>query len=31
VEDGEFKSYPEIHPKTVEKLKARGITSLFPI
>ena len=28
---GEFENYPEITPQTVEKLKARGISSLFPI
>ena len=31
MEDGEFSSFPEIHKKTAEKLRARGITSLFPI
>jgi len=31
VKDTEFSSYPEITPRTVEKLKAKGITSLFPI
>lgn len=31
VQDGEFSSYPEITSKTIEKLKARSITSLFPI
>lgn len=29
--DGEFSNYPEITPKTIDKLKARGIASLFPI
>ena len=31
VESGEFENFPEIPVKTVEKLKARGITTLFPI
>lgn len=31
VKDGEFENYPEITQTTVDKLKARGITSLFPI
>jgi superfamily II DNA/RNA helicase len=31
VKDGEFESFPEIPFQTVEKLKLRGITSLFPI
>lgn len=31
VKDTEFSSYPEITPKTVDKLKFKGITSLFPI
>ena len=31
VKDGEFSYYPDVHPKTFEKLAARGITSLFPI
>lgn len=29
--DGEFSSYPEIHPKTVEKLRENKIPNLFPI
>jgi superfamily II DNA/RNA helicase len=31
VKDGEFAHYPEIQSKTVDKLIARGIKSLFPI
>jgi len=31
VKDGEFEHYPEITQKSVDKLKARGITGLFPI
>ena len=31
VKDGEFANYPEITENTIKKLKARGITSLFPI
>jgi len=31
VTSGEFENFPEVHPKTIEKLKLRGITSLFPI
>ena len=29
--DGKFSNFPEITDKTVEVLKAKGITSLFPI
>src|SRR5688500_11624989 len=29
--DGEFESFPEIPFQTAEKLRVRGITSLFPI
>lgn len=29
--DGDFESFPEITPRTVDKLKAKGIVSLFPI
>jgi len=28
---GNFKNFPEIHERTCEVLKAKGITSLFPI
>lgn len=31
VKDTEFSSYPEITQRTIDKLKAQGITSLFPI
>lgn len=31
VKDTEFSSYPEITQRTVDKLKLKGITSLFPI
>jgi len=31
VKDTEFSSYPEITQRTVDKLKTKGITSLFPI
>lgn len=31
LKDTEFSSYPEITQRTVDKLKAKGITSLFPI
>lgn len=30
-QDGEFSSFPEIHKKTVEVLKAKGYVNLFPI
>jgi len=30
-QDGEFTSFPEIHKKTVEVLKAKGYVNLFPI
>lgn len=29
--DGEFSSFPEIHKRTVEVLKAKGYKDLFPI
>jgi len=29
--DGEYPSFPEIHRKTVEKLKSFGYKNLFPI
>jgi ATP-dependent helicase YprA (DUF1998 family) len=29
--EGQFENFPEIHPKTVEGLKKRGITHLFPV
>lgn len=29
--DGEFSSFPEIHKRTVEVLKAKGYNNLFPI
>ena len=31
LKDTEFSSYPEITQRTVDKLKTKGITSLFPI
>lgn len=31
VKGSEFENFPEITPGTVEKLRSRGITSLFPI
>ena len=31
VKDGEFENFPEIPFQTAEKLKLRGIKSLFPI
>lgn len=31
VRDGEFTSFPEIHPTTAEQCIARGIKGLFPI
>ncbi len=31
VKDTEFSSYPEITQRTVDKLKLKNITSLFPI
>ena len=31
VEGNEFESFPDITQKTVDKLKSRGIPSLFPI
>lgn len=31
VNGSEFENFPEITPGTVEKLRSRGITSLFPI
>ena len=31
VEGGGFEGFPEIHPRSIEKLKARSIQSLFPI
>lgn len=29
--EGQFSNYPELTPKTVSNLQAKGITSLFPI
>ena len=29
--NGAFEAFPEIHPRTIEKLKARKIENLFPI
>ena len=29
--DGEFSSFPDLHPTTVERLKAKGCKNLFPI
>lgn len=31
VQDGEFENFPEITQRTIDKLAARKITSLFPI
>jgi superfamily II DNA/RNA helicase len=31
VQGGDFANFPDVHPKTFERLAARGITSLFPI
>ena len=30
-EVGDFSNFPEIHPKTIESLKKRGINALFPV
>jgi hypothetical protein len=29
--EGAFENFPQITPKTVESLKKRGITKLFPV
>jgi hypothetical protein len=31
LKDAEFSSYPEITTRTLDKLKSKGYTSLFPI
>lgn len=31
MDDGEFSNFPEITPRTITNLQAKGITSLFPI
>jgi superfamily II DNA/RNA helicase len=29
--NGEFSSFPDLHPKTIERLKSTGVKNLFPI
>jgi len=29
--DGEFNSFPDLHPKTIARLQSNGIKNLFPI